>query len=53
MPKYDVWFTIRGHNQLKETVTAKNKEEAKHIIRREWYGENADVKQIKGHKAVK
>ena len=53
MPKYDVWFTIRGHNSLKETVKAKDKEEARRIIRREWYGENAEINQIKGHKEVK
>jgi len=53
MPKYDVWFTVRaigGRTGLTETVSAKNKDEAKAIIRRTWYGENPDIKQVKGHK---
>jgi hypothetical protein len=54
MPKYDVWFTARGIGgrvSLKETVTAKNKDEAWAIVRRSWYGENPEKMQIKGHKA--
>lgn len=54
MPKYDVWFTVRGiggRTGLMETVSAKNKDEARYEIRRIWYGENPDIKQIKGHKA--
>jgi hypothetical protein len=53
MPKYDVWFTARGIGgrvSLKETVTAKNKDEAWAIVRRTWYGENPEKMQVKGHK---
>ncbi len=53
MPKYDVWFTVRGcggRTSLKQTVTVKDKDTAKSIIRREWYGENPEVMQIKGAK---
>jgi len=52
MPKYDVWFEVRGaggRTVLKETVIAKNKEEAGKTVKRSWYGENPDIKQVKTH----
>ena len=56
MPKYDVWFTVRalgGRTGLMETVSAPNKDAAKTAIRRTWYGEAVEVKQVKGHKVKK
>ena len=56
MPKYDVWFTVRsigGRTGLTETVSAKNKDEARSKVRSMWYGENPEINQIKGHKAKK
>ncbi len=51
MPKYDVWFTIRGSKEsVKATVSAKDKDEAKHKVKQEWYGNNPDIKYVKGHK---
>jgi hypothetical protein len=52
MPKYDVWFSVRGHTTLKQTVTAKDKAGAQAVIKREWYGENPEIKQIKGAKKL-
>ena len=56
MPKYDVWFTVRapgGRTGLMETVSAPNKDAAKSEIRKTWYGEAVEVKQVKGHKVKK
>ena len=50
MPKYDVWLEVRGisgRTSLKDTVTAKNKEEARRIAKSNFYGENPVVKQVK------
>lgn len=53
VPKYDVWLTVRsigGRTGLKETVTALNKKAAESQVRKIWYGENPEIKQVKGHK---
>ena len=36
-----------------ETVSASNKDAARSEIRRTWYGELPEIKQIKGHKVKK
>lgn len=56
MPKYDVWFTVRapsGRTGLMETVSAKNKDAVSSEIRKTWYGELPEIKQVKTHKAKK
>ena len=51
MPKYDVWFTVRGtKNALKDTVSAKTKADVERGIRSIWYGENPQIQQVKLHK---
>lgn len=50
MPKYDVWLEVRGIKGrvgLKNTVTAKNKEDAAKIAKGDFWGENPIVKQVK------
>ena len=51
-----VQVTVRapgGRTGLMETVSAPNKDAAKSEIRKTWYGEAVEVKQIKGHKVKK
>jgi hypothetical protein len=50
MTNYKVWFTVRGaggRTSLDQIVKAKDKDEAKSIVRREWYGENPEINLIK------